>query len=81
MALRVIKQAPFEKMEVYYERIMKLVNCLNHTVDNSLLMTFFRTKLVPYLQLATVGMKRDTLFLHKEHVKKTWVMPMNIENY
>jgi hypothetical protein len=36
MALKVIKQMIDEKMEVYYERILKLANCLNHKVDNNL---------------------------------------------
>lgn len=30
--------------------------------------TFFRTKLVPYLQIRTMGMKQDTLFEHKESI-------------
>jgi hypothetical protein len=30
MALRMIKQGGDEKVEVYYERIRKLTNCLQH---------------------------------------------------
>lgn len=41
MALRVIKQAMDKKVEIYYEHLLKLVNCLNHKVDNNLLTTFF----------------------------------------
>ncbi len=41
MALRVIKQAMNEKVEVYYECILRLANCLNHKADNNLLTTFF----------------------------------------
>jgi hypothetical protein len=41
MAMRVIKQVMKEKVEIYYERILKLANCLNHKVDDNLLMTFF----------------------------------------
>jgi hypothetical protein len=57
MALKVIKQAKNKKVEVYYEYILKLANYLNHKVDNSLLTTFFRIKLVPYLLVTIVGMK------------------------
>lgn len=66
MALRVIKQAMNKKMEVYYEHILKLANCLNHKMNNSLLTTFFQIKLVPYLWITIIGMKWNTLFLHKE---------------
>jgi hypothetical protein len=41
MALRVIKHGSDEKVEVYYERILKVANCLQHKVDDSLLTTFF----------------------------------------
>jgi hypothetical protein len=64
MALRIIKQTPDEKVEVYYERILKLANYLNHKTNDSLFITLLWTKLVPYLQVAIIGMKWDTLFLH-----------------
>jgi hypothetical protein len=57
MAFRVIKQGSNEKVEVYYERILKLVNFFQHKADDSLLTTFFRVGLVPYLQIATTRMK------------------------
>lgn len=41
MALRIIKQTPDEKVEVYYERILKLANYLNHKTNNSLFITLF----------------------------------------
>jgi len=41
MALKVIKQTLNEKVEVYYECILKLANCLNHKANNSLFTTFF----------------------------------------
>jgi hypothetical protein len=66
MAFRVIKQKNDEKVEVYYEQILRLANCLQHKMDNNLLTTFFRVGLVPYLQIATIGMKRDTLFEDKK---------------
>jgi hypothetical protein len=43
MALRVIKQGGNEKVGVYYERILKLTNYLQHQAYDSLLTTFFRT--------------------------------------
>jgi hypothetical protein len=57
-----------QKVEVYYECILKLANCLNHIKDNNLLTTFFQAKLVPYLWVSTTRMKLGTLFLHKEVV-------------
>jgi hypothetical protein len=43
MALQVIKQGGDEKVEVYYERILKLTNYLQHQKDDNLLTTFFQT--------------------------------------
>jgi hypothetical protein len=45
MALRMIKQGGDEKVEVYYKRILKLTNCLQHQVDNSLPTIFFQIEL------------------------------------
>jgi hypothetical protein len=66
MALQVIKQGGDEKVKVYYEHILKLANCLQHQEDDSLLTIFFRIGLQPDLWITTMGMKRDTLFKHKE---------------
>jgi hypothetical protein len=41
MALKVIKQGNDEKVEVYYEQILKIANYLQHKVHDSLLITFF----------------------------------------
>jgi hypothetical protein len=41
MSLCMIKQGGNKKVEVYYECILKLVNCLPHHVDNSFLTIFF----------------------------------------
>lgn len=41
MALKIIRQTSNKKVEVYYERILKLVNYLKHKTNGSLLMTFF----------------------------------------
>lgn len=51
---------------MYYNYIPKLVNCLQHKASDNLLTTFFRVKLLPYLWVVTIGMKRDTLFRHNE---------------
>jgi hypothetical protein len=67
MAFKVIKQGNDKKVEVYYERILKLANCFQHKVDN-LLTIFFQARLVPYLRITTIGMKWDTLFEHKGFV-------------
>jgi len=66
MALRAIKQGGDKKVEAYYERILKLANCLQHQANNNLLTTFFRARLQPYLWIAIRGMKRDILFEHNE---------------
>jgi hypothetical protein len=68
MALRVIKQSNDKKVKAYYERILKIANYFQHEVNDNLLTTFFRVRLVPYLQIAITGMKQDTLFKHKEFV-------------
>jgi hypothetical protein len=65
-ALYVIKQGITEKLEVYYKRILKLANCLEHKANDNLLTIFFRVGLVPYMRVATIGMKRNSLFEHKE---------------
>jgi len=66
MAFRVITEGSDEKVDIYYERILKLVNCFQHKADNSLLTTFFRVGLVSFLRITTTRMKCDTLFEHKE---------------
>jgi len=41
MALKVVKQAADEKVEVYYECILKLANYVHHKINGNLFMTFF----------------------------------------
>ncbi len=53
-------------MEIYYEHMLKLANCLQHQADDNLLTILFLTCLQPYLWIATTRMKKDTLFKHKE---------------
>jgi len=45
MALWVIKQGGDKKVDIYYEHILKLANCLQHQADDSLLITFFQVSL------------------------------------
>ncbi len=48
-------------MEVYYERLLKLVNSLQHKTTYSFLITVFIYGLQPYLHVATTSMKKETL--------------------
>jgi len=63
-----IKQQTVECVEVYYEHLLKLTNCLQVRATNVFLTTVFKVSLLPYLSLATVGMKGNTLIEHKEVV-------------
>ncbi len=53
-------------MEVYYERLLKLANNLQHKIINSFLTTIFRIGLQPYMCVAIIGMKEKTLKQHNE---------------
>jgi len=68
MTFRIIKQGAIKKVKVYYEWILKLVNCLQHKANDSILTIFFRVGLVSYLKVATLSMKPNSLFEHKEVV-------------
>jgi hypothetical protein len=68
MTLWVIKQGGDEKVEVYYEHILKLANYFQHQTYDNLLTIFFWTCLQPYFWIAKVEMKWDTLFEHKKDV-------------
>jgi hypothetical protein len=61
-----MKQNKNERVEVYYERLLKLANSLRHMTINGFLTIIFRSKLQPYLCVATTSMKRKTLQQHKE---------------
>ncbi len=60
-----MKQKKNERVEVYYERLLKLANSLQHRTTNSFLIIVFKFGLQPYL-CVTIGMKRETLQQHKE---------------
>ncbi len=53
-------------MEAYYEILLKLANNLQHKTTNSFLTNDFIFGLQPYLHVATLGLKRETLQQHKE---------------
>jgi hypothetical protein len=56
-----MKQENNERMEVYYERLLKLANSLQHKTINGFLTNVFIYGLQPYLHVTTLGMKRETL--------------------
>jgi hypothetical protein len=53
-----MKQETNERMEVYYERLLKLINSLQHKTTNNLLTIIFRSRLQPYLHVTTTSIKR-----------------------
>jgi hypothetical protein len=55
-------------VEVYYERLLKLVNNLQHKTIDSFLTTIFRSRLQLYLHVTIANMKRKTLQQHKQLV-------------
>jgi hypothetical protein len=66
MLLRNLQPQVGERVEVYYEHLLKLANCLQVKAIYVFLMTIFITGLQPYLKLAAIGMVRDTFIKHKE---------------
>ncbi len=61
-----MKQKKNERVEVYYERLLKLTNSLQHRTTICFLTIIFKFGLQPYLHVTTTGMKRETLQQHKE---------------
>jgi hypothetical protein len=61
MELKNMKQEEIERVEVYYERIQKLVHGLQVLITNSFLTTVFRVCLQSYLKIVIVRMKWSTL--------------------
>jgi hypothetical protein len=56
-----MKQEKNERVEVYYEKLLKLTNILQHKTTDNFLTIVFKFGLYPYLRVAIVGMKRKTL--------------------
>jgi hypothetical protein len=55
-----------EIVEVYYEKLLKLVNNFQHKTIDSFLTIVFRSRLQPYMRVTMEGMKKKTLHQHKE---------------
>ncbi len=68
MQLWNIQQQTTKHVEVYYEHLLKLTNCLHVRTTYVFLTTIFRASLLPYLRLTTAGVKKDSLIEHKEVV-------------
>jgi len=68
MQLQNIQQQTTEHVEVYYEHLLKLTNCLQVKTTYVFLIIVFRASLLPYLRLATTSMKKYTLIEHKEAI-------------
>jgi hypothetical protein len=65
-----MKHEKNESVEVYYERLLKLANNLQHKTTYSFKTIVFRSRLQPYLHVKRVSMKKETLQHHKEVVVK-----------
>jgi hypothetical protein len=63
-----MKHEKNERVEVYYERLLKLVNSFQHRTIDSFLTIVFIFGLHPHLCVATTSMKRKTLQQHKEAI-------------
>jgi hypothetical protein len=68
MALCVIKQEADETIEVYYEWILKLTNCMQHKANDNMLITFLIVGWLPYLLFVTTWMEWNMFLWHKEMV-------------
>jgi hypothetical protein len=67
MQLQNIQQT-IERVEVYYEHLLKLINCLHVKATYVFLTIIFKASLLSCLRLAIACMKRNTLIEHKEVV-------------
>ncbi len=66
LQLKSMKQEKNEKVEVYYERLLKLTNSLPHMTTYSFLTIIFRFGLQPYLCITTTCMKKKNLVAKQE---------------
>ncbi len=66
MQLWNIKQQTIECVEVYYEHLLKLANCLHVKTTYVFLTIIFRIGLLLYLILEIASMNKDTSIEHKE---------------
>jgi hypothetical protein len=56
-----MKHEKNEKVEVYYESLLKLANRVQHKTTNGFLTIVFIFGLQPYLYVAIGSMKKETL--------------------
>jgi hypothetical protein len=68
MQLQNIQQQTTERVEVYYEHMLKLANYLQVKTIDDFLTTIVKVGLLPYLRLTIAGMRINTLIEHKEAV-------------
>jgi hypothetical protein len=61
-----MKQEKNERVEVYYEILLKLANSLQHKTINSFSTIVLRSELQPYMSVTIIDMKKKTLQQHKE---------------
>ncbi len=71
MQLRNLRQLG-ERIEVYYECSLKLVNYLQVKATDVFLTTIFIEELQAYLRLTTIGMVRDTLYQAQGNCNYLW---------
>jgi hypothetical protein len=56
-----MKQEKNERVEVYYERLLKLANSFQHKTTNSFLTIVFKYGLQPHMCVAITCMKGETM--------------------
>jgi hypothetical protein len=55
-----MKQENNERVEVYYERLLKLANSLQHKTTNNFLIAVFKSRLQSYLCVTTSMEKKNS---------------------
>jgi hypothetical protein len=73
-----MQQQTTERVEVYYERLLKLTSCLQVKTTYVFLTIIFMTSLLPYLRLSTTCLKRNNFIEHKEVVVCEKIGPVNL---
>jgi hypothetical protein len=56
-----MKHEKNDRVEVYYERLLKLANSFQHKTLDSFLIIVFRSRLQPSLWVAIAGTKKETM--------------------
>jgi hypothetical protein len=82
MQLCNIQQLTTERVEVYYECLLKLTNCLQVITIDVFFTIVFKASLLPYLKLAIASMKRNTLMEHKKAIvvcEKSGLISLNYD--